>query len=315
VETQDDLRPAIAAVRRRWLLVVLLTVLGAGIGYGASSMMTPVYRGTASLLVGDFKDGNVSNNEILAMQSLTATYADIARRQPVLAAAARQLGSGVTWQQLSAASDIGVPKESPQVVEISVEGVTPGWAAKAAGAIAEHLVRFVDQTSGGTDFVTPQLHQLERDIEEGQQRVDRLRSEQSSAEPQQAAELEREIERTQQQIAAWQDNYLSFDEMAATSGHVAIRALGPAVATSGPVRPDKIFNTLVATFAGLLLALAGAYVLESRRRRPEVAERRAATYPLLGPPNLSLTLPRNGVHLQDAGRSDRPAEQREGDVR
>lgn len=315
MEREDDLRPAVAAVRRRWLLVVLLTVLGAGIGYGASTMMTPVYRGDASLLVGDFKDGNVSNNEILAMQSLTATYADIARRQPVLAAAARELGSGVSWQQLSAAADIRVPKESPQVVEISVEGDTPAWAAKAAGAIAKHLVGFVDQTSGGTDFVTPQLRRLERDIDEGQKRVDRLRAEQASAEPQQAAELERDIERTQQQIAAWQDNYVSFEEMAATSGHVAIRALGPAEATSSPVRPNTMFNTLVAMFAGLLLALAGAYVLESRGRRPDSPGTRTASFPLVVPPNLSLTIPRNGVHLQDAGRSDRPAEQREGEVR
>jgi capsular polysaccharide biosynthesis protein len=314
VETEDDLRPAIAAVRRRWLLVVLLTVLGAGIGYGASTMMTPVYQGTASLLVGDFEDGNVSNNEILAMQSLTATYADIARRQPVLAAAARELGSGVTWQQLRAAADIRVPKESPQVVEISVEGDTGPWAAKAAGAIAEHLVGFVDQTSGRADFVSPQLRRLERSIIEDQQRVDRLRAEENSAEPQRAAELEREIERTQQQIAAWQDNYASFEQMAATSGHVAIRPLGPAEATTGPVRPDTSFNTLVATFAGLLLALAGAYVLESRRRRPPAAEVRTTLYPLVVPPNLSLTIPRNGVHLQDA-RADRPVAQREGDAR
>lgn len=278
----------VGALRRRWVLVVVLTLLGAVAGYGASTAMSPVYQGTASLLIGDFQDGNVSNNEILAMQSLTATYADIARREPVLAGAASALGSKTDWRQLRKAAQIRVPNESPQVVDITVEASNRAWAAEAAGAIRKSLMGFIDQTSGGSDFVSPQLRRLEQAIVDDQQRVDDLQAQQAAAGASAPVSLAREIERTQAQIAAWQDNYASFKAISSTSSHVGIRTLGNAEATPTPVSPNIRFNTVMAGGFGFLLAMAISYLLESRdRRRPDADATATLGFPIIVPPNLA----------------------------
>jgi capsular polysaccharide biosynthesis protein len=308
----------IGALGRRWVLVVVLTVLGGLAGYGASTAMSPVYAGTASLLIGDFEDGNVSNNEILAMQSLTATYADIARREPVLSGAADELGPGTDWRQLRKAAHIRVPNESPQVVEITVEASNRAWAAKAAGAIANSIVGFVDQTSGGNDFVSPQLDRLEQAIEDDQRRVDDLQAQQEAAGASAPDSLAREIERTQTQIALWQDNYASFKEIASTSSHVEIRDLGPAEADPTPVSPDLRFNTVMAAGFGFLLALAICYLLESRdRRRPDAPASTTLGFPIIVPPNLAhgtVPVPINGRSTQRVGPAGRTTDHDKGEM-
>jgi capsular polysaccharide biosynthesis protein len=308
----------IDAMRRRWLLLIVAAVAGAALGLGASMAMSPVYEGTASLLVGDFEDGNVSNNEILAMQSLAATYADIARREPVLSRAAKDLGPGADWHRLRASGHVRVPNESPQVIEITVGGTSRRWAARAAGAIASSLEGFVHRTSGGQDFVSPQLQRLEQAIERDQNRLDELQSQQDKAGSSAPDSLSREITRTQAQIAAWQDNYASFRELASTSSHVAIRRLGPAEATSTPVSPDIRFNTVMGGGLGLLLALAMVYLLEARRRRGSGPPRPVTVdFPTIVPPTLShTTLPVtiNGGSVARAGRAVHVPESHEGDV-
>jgi capsular polysaccharide biosynthesis protein len=307
----------VGALRRRWVLVLVLTMLGAVVGLGASAAMTPVYEGTASLLIGDFEDGSVSNNEVLAMQSLTATYADIARREPVLSGAAKHLGPKTDWRQLRKSAHIRVPNESPQVVDITVEASDRAWAARAAGAIANRLVAFVDQTSGGSDFVSPQLQRLEQAIEEDQKRVDDLQAQQRAQGTSAPVSLAREIERTQTQIALWQDNYASFKEIASTSSHVEIRHLGPAEADRTPVSPNVRFNTVMAAGFGFLVALAISYLLESRAgRRPDAPASTALGFPIIVPPQLShgtVPVPINGRSTQRTGPAGHTTDHHKGD--
>jgi capsular polysaccharide biosynthesis protein len=314
VESPKDLDFA-GALRRRWLLVLLLTVLCAAAGYGVSTRLSPVYEGTASLLVGDFDNGDVSNNEILAMQGLAATYADIARRQPVLTGAARDLGPGTDWRQLRKSVHINVPRESPQVIEVIVEGTSRTWVIKAAGAIADRLMGFVDQTSGSGDFVTPQLRRIEEAISSGEKRVDELRAQQNAAGAAAPDSLQRDIERAQSQIAAWQTNYASFKQLASTSSHVAIRMLDEADAAPTPVKPNIRFNTVMAGFAGFLSALAIIYLLESRRRRPDPAGGRTGGYPVIVPPVLShKSVPANGHDVKLPDWSGRTTDRNQGEV-
>ena len=308
----------VGALRRRRMLIVVLTVLGAVIGFGASISMSPVYEGTASLLVGDFEDGNVSNNEILAMQSLAATYADIARREPVLSKAAKDVGLGTNWQQLRSSGHVRVPNESPQVIEITVEGSDRVWARDAAGAIAHRLVDFVHQTSGGTDFVSPQLQRLEQAITQGQQHLDDLQAQQAAAGDSVPVSLDRDIARTQSQISGWQNNYASFKELASTSSHVAIRALGPAEAAATPVSPNIRFNTVMAAGFGFVLSLAIVYLLEVRQARRRQAEAAPGpSLPIIVPPNLFngiASSPANGRSTLSVGQMGRATDYHEGDV-
>jgi capsular polysaccharide biosynthesis protein len=277
--------------------------------------MSPVYEGTASLLVGDFSNGDVNNTEIQAMQSLTATYADIARREPVLSGAARDVGMTGGWRALDRSVTVRVPKESPQVIEIAVDGSSRERVIEIAGAVANRLVRYVDGMSAGSDFVSPQLRRLEQTIEKADTHLDELRARQQAEGADAPSSLETEINRTQDDIAEWQGNYASLMELASTSSHAAIRPLDSANAARSPVRPNIRFNTLIAELAGFLLALAIVYLLDSRRRPDDETGKHVAESPLLVPPTPSqVTIPINGRSI---GRTRTPgrAEHPEGEVR
>jgi len=334
VERPQDVNLA-ATFRTWWALLVVLTVAGAVAGFVVSSAMTPVYKGTASVLVGDFDNGEVNNNEIQAMQSLTATYADIGRREPVLSGAAQDLGLG-NWRELRKSVHVVVPKESPQVIEVSVEGSNRSEVQRAAGAIADRLLEYVDPTSGASDFVTPQLRRLEDAIKDSEDRLDELRAEQKKLGTDAPDSLNLEIRQTQTQIAAWQNNYAAFKELRSTSSQIAIRELDHADAARTPVRPDTRFNTLIGGFVGLLLGLAIVYLFgvgrspsdiwrrERPGRRPDAAEGRAPDGPVIEPvmapvtPPVDVaatTIPINGHSVRPAVKPDRAAHRPEGEAR
>jgi succinoglycan biosynthesis transport protein ExoP len=291
------------AILRSWTLVVLLTVAGAILGLLVSAASPRVYQGRASLLVGDFDNGDVSNNEIQAMQSLAVTYADIARREPVMAGVVRDLGLHTGWRELGKSVHVRVPRESPQVIEITVDGSRPGGVRRIAGAVSDQLLRYVGQTAGPADFVRPQLRRMEQTIREVEQRVDDLRSQQESAGVTAQRALQLEINRAQQQIAAWQNNYALFNELAATSSHVAMRRLDPADASRTPVSPNTRFNTVIVGFTGFVLALAIVYLTESwRRRRSGPTLDPVPDSPLILPPGFPhVTLPANGRSVAPLG--------------
>jgi capsular polysaccharide biosynthesis protein len=325
VEQPRDL-DFLGAMRRRWLLVAVLTVLGAVAGYGASRELPPVYEAKASLLVGDFENGDVSSNEIDAMQSLAATYADIARRAPVLSAAARDVGVTTGWSDLGKSVHIRVAEASPQVIEITVEGSSAAWATSVATAVSTNLTNYVDRSSGGVEFVSPQLRELERSIEQGQKKVDELLARQSALGDAARPALELKIERAQDQVSAWRSNYASFKQLSTSASHVSIRQLDPAAADPNPVSPNIRFNTVLAGFAGFLLAMALVFLLETRisRLRPEPEpepEPPNGSSPLILPPGMSRVTVRangreaNGSDIRGATTPGRAAEHHEGDSR
>lgn len=304
-------------LRRRWAVVAVLTVLAASVGFGVSLTMSPVYQASASMLVGDFGNGDVSNNEIQAMQSQAATYADVARREPVLLGVAQDVGSRTDWADLLKSVDIHVPNESPQVIEITVDGPSRQWTIDVAGAIVKRLMRYVDQSSGAGDFVSPQLAELEKSINDGENRIDELKSRRQELGTESPTSLDAEIRRLQEEVTSWRGNYASFKQLATDSSPVGIRPLDHPHASQHPVSPDTRFNTLIAGVAGLLLGLALVYLLESRGgwRRSDPDQEPRTELPLILPHGSSrATVPVNGRN----GRRDpsrRVAGNREGEVR
>ena len=78
----------------RWL-IVLCTLLAAGVSYGVSSIVPSVYRASTSLLV---SAGGVTGNDyttLLANQQLAATYTELLVKRPIIEAAAMELVPGL----------------------------------------------------------------------------------------------------------------------------------------------------------------------------------------------------------------------------
>jgi capsular polysaccharide biosynthesis protein len=78
-------------LRRRWKLLVGLTMLAGIMGYAASVATAPAYVATTSVLFGATAGPGVNNSAVKASQSMTQMFVDLARRQPVLQGAVSDL--------------------------------------------------------------------------------------------------------------------------------------------------------------------------------------------------------------------------------
>ena len=78
---------------RHWPLVVGLTLLGGAAGLGYAASQPPEYQAKSSVMVGEVFTGSPNDDSVKASQALAASYADLARREPVLASGGRRAGA------------------------------------------------------------------------------------------------------------------------------------------------------------------------------------------------------------------------------
>src|SRR4051794_22529661 len=106
---------------RRWWIPLVLAVVGAVLGVYAASNLNPVYRAQGTVLVGPL-DSTVSRSTTLrASESLAVFYADMARREVVLAPVRKQLKLSMSLDDLRNAVSAVVPDQNPRVVTVTVE--------------------------------------------------------------------------------------------------------------------------------------------------------------------------------------------------
>jgi capsular polysaccharide biosynthesis protein len=271
-----DTSRAVGGILRRWWLLIPLTLLGAAAGYAASLQVRPAYEATTSVLVGEiFEDPNLTKDYVETTQSLTATYADVAKREPVLQEVVDRLRLRAHWTQLRNRVRVVLPPSNPQLISLTVEADSPDDAEAIATELANRLVAMspteaeVSRTYQIRDFVQSRLDSLQQDISEGQRRLDFLQSQFSAA----ASETERNrwgrrIEAQRNLIIDWQNNYSTLlSALATKESPNTLRTLEPATSSEVPVRPNTRMNTALGAGAALCLAMAIAYALEFRRSR------------------------------------------------
>jgi capsular polysaccharide biosynthesis protein len=262
-------------VARRWWLLLVLALLGAAAGYGASLIMKPVYSATTTLIVGrPFEASQVSTEEIEASQQLAYTYADVIRRQPVLDGVVRSLNLDTSWQELSNRVAVSQPPLNSQAIVVTTEADSRSEALAIAEEIGDQLIASAPPAPGTKtdakiqEFVRSRLESLEQDIRQSQERIDELESALTAAETrEEAADLRLKIENQARLIIGWQENYSSMLQSIQQGGSTnSLEVLERAEASPEPVRPNIPFNTVLGGGIGLLVALGLAYVLEFRQQ-------------------------------------------------
>ena len=86
-----DLREYWLIVRRRWLLVLVLTVLGAVLGAGYAIVTGPVYSATSQVVVTAVTQGPLNTSTQVNLQVNMSTEQAVAQSPPVIEQAARLL--------------------------------------------------------------------------------------------------------------------------------------------------------------------------------------------------------------------------------
>lgn len=129
---------------RYWILIVAGTLLGAALAFGATRLMTPVYRATATQLVkGQPGTGSAPSYEAAQYAvSRAKTYPSFVYNAGVLESIQEDLGGLRTVEQLrqdlTASNPVGTP-----LLEITADGSSPREASEKANSAAKHLALFI----------------------------------------------------------------------------------------------------------------------------------------------------------------------------
>ncbi|MEN2736315.1 polysaccharide biosynthesis tyrosine autokinase [Microbacterium sp. X-17] len=139
-----DLHQYFTAIRKRWITILALTLIGGALGFAISSQITPVYRSTSSVFISARQGDNTS--ELLQgstfAQNVVQSYAALATTDSVLRPAMDAVGftgpTGAFASKISADTPINTV-----IINISADDPDPAMAQKMAGAVTSSLAQAI----------------------------------------------------------------------------------------------------------------------------------------------------------------------------
>lgn len=135
----------VAAIRRHWLVIIVITLVGAAAGFGLGKTTAPTYRATSEVFVS--VAGGESVSELVQgstfTQNAVQSFAQLATMSIVLDPVIGRLNLDTTPRHLAQRVQVDSPVNTV-IISISVDAVEPREAAAIANAIADQLPRTVD---------------------------------------------------------------------------------------------------------------------------------------------------------------------------
>ena len=267
---------------RWWWLFVLGTIAAAGIGYGITKTQTPVYKASATVMVGSFLQApQINRDDIVARDAFTQAYSDMALREPVLSGAVKALDLKISWKQLKERVSIDIVQGTP-LIEISAEAKNPQEAKAIAGEIANQLI-LLSQNNGDEEskhqFVEQEVQHLQTKIETGREKLAVLEIQATTAiSPEKSNEAKIQAETMQRFITDWEDTYsrlLTLLGSSASQNKLSI--IEKAHANPKPVSPHLNLNILLSICIGMGLTLGSIFLIDrfdDRIRTGEILEQK-----------------------------------------
>ena len=260
---------AIAALRW-WWFIILVSILGGLIGLQISKKQPPIYQATTTLMVGQLtQSSGLTKTDLQTSELLAQTYANIARRQPVLQGVIDTLNLRISEPALQKRVSTE-PVEGTQLLEITVEANSPEEAELIADELARQLI--LQSPSGAqteeekekAGFVNQRLDSLKMRIQDGQRRLTSLETQMMDhVSANHLIQLQDEANTLEDMILGFEDRYtqlLIFSESQQSPNHLAI--IEPARVSGRPIRPKPKLQSILAGTIGLLFALGFVFVRE-----------------------------------------------------
>ncbi|MFE6254101.1 polysaccharide biosynthesis tyrosine autokinase [Agromyces sp. NPDC057865] len=144
-----EFRDYLRGLRRHWVAIVLMTMVGVAAGYGWTLLQTPVYTAGASGYVAAKQSEDVSLSTVgdgLA-RSRVQSYLDIAGWRSVAENAIDELGLDTTPEALVGRVTVTNPTDTV-IMKISAEASTPEDARNLAEAWIRAMIIEIDQIEG-----------------------------------------------------------------------------------------------------------------------------------------------------------------------
>ena len=147
-EYRVDLGQYLAALRKRWLLTLILMVVGAAGAFGLARSTPPSYQATAKVFVslssadspGELVQGSTY------IKNVVESYAALANLPVVLNPIIANLGLDTSAKTLSTAVSADSPLNT-NIIDIQASSGDPQGAARLANAVASQLSKTVSDLS------------------------------------------------------------------------------------------------------------------------------------------------------------------------
>ncbi len=286
---QSDLK-LYARLAWRWLwLVVLCALVGGTTAYLVSLGMTPTYQAASKVMINEARTPTSTNyNDILASERVARTYADLMKRETVLAEAFVRQGLDPLLAETEVSAVTVTPVRDTQLVALTVEGPNPQLVAAVANTLP---AVFVDELRKiqVSRFAESKVSLAEQ-LEELSHQVETTKLQLVELEIQRTAQEELEYTRLSSALAQYQSSYAnllqSYETLRLTEAQSTdtIVLIEPAAIPEDPVRPRVLVNTLLAAVVAALGALGVVFLIEYLDDRVQTPEdlARIADVPVLG---------------------------------
>lgn len=258
-----ELELYLSVLRRWWWLMALCVIVAAGFSYYGTTQMPREYQATTAVAVGQtLQQVDPGRQDLAFGQELAQTYALLVGRRPILEKAAEALG--LTYVP-SAANVSARQLAGSHLLEISVRDTDPERARALADEIANQLVLqspLADMDADRRAFVDQQLNDLENLIDNFAAELEEERAKLEAANS--AREIQQllgNVQAMEQRLGTYQHTYLSMlTNIRGGTNYVSI--VEPATTPTRPVSPNVPQTVGLAAAIGLMLAVAGASLIE-----------------------------------------------------
>jgi capsular exopolysaccharide synthesis family protein len=265
-----ELKRFVEVLWQRMWLIVLATVLVAGMTYGLSITTTPTYSATTTLLIDPGADPSTDpySNQRFA-QAAAVTYVEQLKSPVISNQVMERLGVRYDAGKVVTVSQV----RDTQLIQIAAVHENPGLAQQIADTTAQV---FIEQTAGeqqarfqaGLDDIETQIANLEGQIEDTQKAIAST-SDPTDPENLRMPEFARlELTRLETDLTSLQTRYVillrSAEDFRLAMARYAdtLTIFAPAELPRVPVAPRTLLNTVLGLISGLVLGVSTAFLLE-----------------------------------------------------
>ncbi|GAA3135850.1 Wzz/FepE/Etk N-terminal domain-containing protein [Streptomyces echinatus] len=256
-------------LRRRRRFLIILAVVGAIVGYGASLLFPPRYTTSASVLL----PGAWEERELL-------TQAEIATSSVVVDRAADTLGwSGVSGSELR--DRVSAKASDGNIIKISGTADTPKRAQQLSDQVAQQFVAFAARIGGdGTDpEAAAQPEALRQMVVTTSRRITELADAAGTGQTVESVQTRTELAKLRTSL---QEALTKLDQAGPAATQANMVVMGPAARPTGEAPPTRAQLVVAGALLSFLLAVIGHLTAARMSRRlrtePEIAAALGSTF-------------------------------------
>jgi capsular exopolysaccharide synthesis family protein len=263
-----ELRHYISIVWKWIWLIILAAGIAAVSSFLWNSRLPKIYQASTSLLVGQsLANPNPNSGDMATSQQLALTYIQIAKTEPVLQGVIDALQLKMSVDQLGNNVSASIVYGT-QLIELRVVDTDPRRAQAIANEFARQLIsqapssRDTEETSR-REFVQKQAADIRIKIEDAQKKIAELQASiNAAASAREIADKQQQIATLQGQINQWQLTFATLLNTLAPQASNYLSVVEPAKLPTSPIAPNVSLSVLLAAAIGMVLALAGVFLIE-----------------------------------------------------